>query len=106
MIRLLTFAALLLCPIASLSAAEGSADDLAARTELHAVHTLTLSDGQFLSGDLNGKETITSGQLRIAQGVGRLPVVVLQHGSGGIGANIEMWSKNRSKNLLSRMNRL
>jgi len=30
--------------------------------------------------------------LRIAQGSGRLPVVVLLHGSGGMGANIEMWS--------------
>jgi len=93
MIRLLTFAALLLCPTSSLSAAEASSNDLAARTELHAIHTLTLSDRQFLSGDLNGKETITSGQLRIAQGLGRLPVIVLQHGSGGMGANIEMWSK-------------
>src|SRR5262249_52664718 len=35
----------------------------------------------------------TTGQLRIARGPDRLPVVVLQHGSGGMGANIEMWSR-------------
>ncbi|MGZ3445486.1 MAG: dienelactone hydrolase family protein [Myxococcaceae bacterium] len=33
------------------------------------------------------------GELRIAQGTGRLPVVVLQHGSAGYAANIEVWSR-------------
>ena len=73
--------------------AESGPKDLAARTELHSIETLTLSDTQFLTGDANGKPTITSGQFRIAQGSGRLPVIVLQHGSGGMGANIEMWQK-------------
>ena len=31
--------------------------------------------------------------LRIAQGSGRLPAVVLIHGSGGMGANIDYWSR-------------
>ncbi|HEY7301059.1 MAG TPA: dienelactone hydrolase family protein [Xanthobacteraceae bacterium] len=84
---------ILLWLVSPLWAAGVSAGDLAARTEMHAIHTLTLSDKQFLTGDSNGKETLTSGQLRIAQGSGRLPVVVLQHGSGGMGANIEMWSR-------------
>lgn len=66
---------------------------LAARVELHQINTLTISDQQFLTGDANGKTTQLTGQLRIAQGSGRLPVVVLLHGSGGMGANIEMWSK-------------
>ena len=66
---------------------------MAARTELHAIETLTLSDAQFLTGDANGKATATSGEFRIAAGSGRLPVVVLQHGSGGMGANIEMWAR-------------
>jgi dienelactone hydrolase len=35
-----------------------------------------------------------SGQLRIAQGSGRLPVVVLQHGSSGYAANIDVWSRH------------
>jgi dienelactone hydrolase len=85
--------ALLICSASQSMAAENVVSDLPARTELHSIHTLTLSDSQFLNGDPNGQETITSGQLRIAQGSGRLPVVVLQHGSGGMGANIEMWSR-------------
>jgi dienelactone hydrolase len=67
--------------------------EIAARTELHAIQTLTLSDAQFLKGDSEAKVTTVSGQLRIAQGNGRLPVVVLMHGSGGMGPNIEMWTK-------------
>jgi hypothetical protein len=66
---------------------------IAARTELHAIDTLTLSDAQFLKGDPGGKPTTLTGELRIASGSGRLPLVMLQHGSGGMGANIEMWSK-------------
>jgi dienelactone hydrolase len=68
-------------------------NDVAARTELHAINTLTLSDAQFLTGDANARTTITTGELRIPRGEGRLPVVVLQHGSGGMAANIEMWSR-------------
>ncbi len=67
--------------------------DFAARTELHLIETLTLSDAQFLRGDAGAQAAITTGQLRIAAGDGRLPLVVLQHGSGGMGANIEMWSR-------------
>jgi dienelactone hydrolase len=67
---------------------------MAARTELISIQTLTLSDAQFLTGDsANAKPTVITGQLRIARASGRLPVVVLQHGSGGMGANIEMWSR-------------
>jgi dienelactone hydrolase len=68
-------------------------DDMATRTELHAINTLTLSDAQFLTGDGNVRTTVTTAALRIPRGEGRLPVVVLQHGSGGMAANIEMWSR-------------
>ena len=74
-------------------AADDAVRDIAARTELHAINTLTLSDTHFLKGEAEGKPTTLSGELRIAQGSGRLPVVVLMHGSGGMGPNIEMWSK-------------
>ena len=67
--------------------------DFAARTELRPIQTLTLTDQQFLTGDDNGKPTTVVGQLRIAQGTGRLPVVVLQHGSAGFAPNIEYWSR-------------
>ena len=78
----------------SLAIADPVSDNLAARTEVHAIETLTLSDRQFLEGDATGKATTTAGELRIAAGAGRLPVVVLQHGSGGVGANVEMWERD------------
>jgi len=73
--------------------AEVGTKDFAARTELLPIQTLTLTDQQFLTGDTNGKPTAIAGQLRIAQGSGRLPVVVLQHGSAGFAPNIEYWSR-------------
>jgi dienelactone hydrolase len=78
---------------AALAGAESGSPDMAARTELHSVDTLTLSDAQFLKGDANAKAALTTGQLRIASGSGRLPVVILQHGSGGMATNVEMWSR-------------
>ena len=91
--RLGLIAALPISLVASLAVAEPDSQNMAARTELHAIDTLTLSDAQFLSGDANGRATVTAGQLRTPTGSGRLPVVVLQHGSGGMGANIEMWAR-------------
>jgi dienelactone hydrolase len=75
------------------AAQDEAARDLAARTELHAIPTMTLSDAQFLSGDGGAAPATVSGQLRIAQGSGRLPVVVLMHGSGGMGANVDSWAR-------------
>jgi dienelactone hydrolase len=76
-------------------AVEIPSKQIAARTELHQIQTLTLSDQQFLQGDkIGGKAVTISGQLRIAQGSGRLPVVVLQHGSSGYAANIDVWTRN------------
>ena len=65
--------------------------EIAPRVELYAIPSLTISDQQFLTGDANGKPVTVAGEFRIAQGAGRLPVVVLMHGSGGVGANIEPW---------------
>jgi len=66
--------------------------EAAARVEIYAIPTLTLSDQQFLTGDTNGKPATVAGEFRIAQGSGRLPVVVLMHGSSGVGAAMEPWS--------------
>jgi dienelactone hydrolase len=79
--------------VTSLAVGEPVSSDMAARVELHAINTMTLSDAQFLTGDANGKATVITGQLRIAAGSGRLPVVVLQHGSGGMAANIDVWER-------------
>src|SRR3954465_6559358 len=90
-------AAALLCGAALLSVspirAEANPKEIAARVELHAFSSLTLSDQQFLSGEAGGKPVTMTGEFRIAQGAGRLPVVILMHGSGGIGANIEPWTR-------------
>ena len=79
--------------LAAPAAAETQVKDIAARSELHSIHTLTLSDKQFLTGDVEAKATTISGELRLPAGNGRLPVVVLIHGSGGMGPNIEMWAR-------------
>ena len=93
MIRTCAMAAFALALAVPFAAAQLAPEHLAARTELHTIHTLTLSDKQFLTGDAEAKATVIVGQLRVAQGTGRLPVVVLMHGSGGMGSNIEMWAK-------------
>ena len=74
--------------------ADPTLKDLAARTELHPIETLTLSPRQFLTGDKNGKPFTIAGHLRFPQGVTmRTPVVLLQHGSGGSNARDEYWAK-------------
>src|SRR6266513_1572993 len=77
------------------AAADPSLKDLAARTELRPIETLTLTDQQFLTGDKNGKATFIAGELRFPQGVssGRLPAVVLLHGSGGPSGGHELWAR-------------
>jgi dienelactone hydrolase len=65
-----------------------------ARTELHILTSRTISDRQFLAGDRNGATVAIAGQLRLPRaGSDRLPAVVLLHGSGGFGANVEVWSR-------------
>ena len=78
---------------AVISAQAQDAKQIAARVELHAIPTLTLSDQQFLSGDANGKAATVTGEFRVAQGSGKLPVVVLLHGSGGMNPTVEMWAR-------------
>jgi dienelactone hydrolase len=65
-----------------------------ARTELHAISTLTLSDQDFLTGAKNGTSVTIAGALRIPRlGTDRLPAVILVHGSGGVGGNVDRWSQ-------------
>jgi dienelactone hydrolase len=91
---LLTITALVLFR-SSAWALDNSIKQIAPRTELYQVQTLTLSDRQFLKGDSTGATPVTTaGQLRIAQGTGRLPVVVLQHASSGYDARIDVWSRD------------
>ena len=65
--------------------------EVASRIEIYAIPSVTISDQQFLTGDANGKQVTVAGEFRIAQGSGRLPVVVMMHGSGGVSGVSEAW---------------
>lgn len=65
-----------------------------ARIELHAFQSIWISDQQFLTGDDKGKVVTLAGALRIPPVSGKLPAVVLVHGSGGISGNIPMWEQD------------
>ncbi|HEV2545932.1 MAG TPA: dienelactone hydrolase family protein [Stellaceae bacterium] len=68
--------------------------EIASRVEIYAIPTVTLSDQQFLTGDAGaGKAVTVAGEFRIAQGTGRLPVVVLMHGSSGVPPTMEVWTR-------------
>jgi dienelactone hydrolase len=75
-------------------AASGSiANAQVPRTELHAIKTVTISDRQFLTGDKNGSAVMIAGALRIPRlGTDKLPAVILVHGSGGVGGNVDRWA--------------
>ena len=85
----IVFAGILLVGIGT--NAQSIPKEIATRVQIYPIPSLTLSDRQFLTGDANGKPVTVAGEFRIAQGSGRLPVVVLMHGSGGVGAAIEAW---------------
>jgi dienelactone hydrolase len=86
--------AVILAMIGALSAAaEPIAKNIAARVEAIPVQTLTISDEQFLKGDAYGRPTTIAGVLRVAQGTGRLPVVIFAAGSGGFGVSTDIWDR-------------
>jgi dienelactone hydrolase len=67
---------------------------VAAKTEVHSIASVTLTDEQFLAGSSSGRTVTVAGILRIAPAAGKLPVVVMMHGSGGMGSNIDDWSND------------
>src|SRR5215203_7410219 len=91
-------AALILCasilPASVDANAQSMPKDVASRVEIYAIPSLTISDQQFLIGDANGKAVTVAGEFRIAQGSGKLPVVVLMHGSSGVGAGMDPWVRH------------
>src|SRR5215470_9527540 len=65
-----------------------------ARIELQPIQTVTLKTEQMLTGDTKGTAATVAGELRIPKpGSDRLPAVVLIHGSGGVGGNVDAWAK-------------
>jgi hypothetical protein len=75
------------------AAVDAPSKDIAARVEAIPIQTLTISDEQFLKGDAYGKPTTIAGVLRVAQGSGRLPLVIFVAGSGGFNANTDVWDR-------------
>ena len=66
----------------------------ASRIEVHPIRTMTQTDEQFLTGSKDGEPTVLAGELRIPRpGTDRLPAVLLVHGAGGIGGNIDRWAQ-------------
>ncbi len=77
----------------ALSGGQGSAQSVA-RIELQPIQTLTLKTRQILTGDTKGTPATLAGELRIPKpGSDRLPAVVLIHGSGGVGGNVDAWAR-------------
>ncbi|HEY3045967.1 MAG TPA: dienelactone hydrolase family protein [Polaromonas sp.] len=65
-----------------------------ARMEIHSFQSTTLTDQEFLSDRKEGKPVTLAGELRLPRpGNDRLPVVVLLHGSGGIGGSVTDWEQ-------------
>ena len=88
--------AAILCGAVLFTCVETSAQSLpkeiASRTEIYAIPSLTLSDQQFLTGNEKDAKPVTiAGEFRVAQGTGRLPVVVMMHGSSGVSPAAEAW---------------
>ncbi len=65
----------------------------AARIEIHTFESLTLTSKQFLTGAKDGPAARIGGALRLPQSTSRIPAVLLVHGSGGIGANVDRWAQ-------------
>jgi dienelactone hydrolase len=72
--------------------AQGIPREIASRVEIYAIPSVTISDQQFLTGDADGKPVTVAGEFRVAQGTGRLPVVVMMHGSSGVNGTTEAWT--------------
>jgi dienelactone hydrolase len=74
----------------------GRVDAQAGKIEVYSFPTMTLTDEQFLIGAKEASPVTISGVLRIPPPWGakdRLPAVVIVHGSGGIMANEDGWSR-------------
>jgi len=64
-----------------------------ARIEIHPVETATFSTQQFLVGSNTGRPTTLAAELRIPTlGPGKLPAVILVHGSAGLVAYHARWA--------------
>src|SRR3989454_11571088 len=88
--RTIVFALAALLPFAALAQAP-----LLLRLEMRALDSVTLSGGQFLTGEERGGKKVTlGGELRIPGPPGtKVPAVILVHGSGGISGATDAWAR-------------
>jgi dienelactone hydrolase len=64
------------------------------RIEAIPLRTRTVAGDEFLRGDVEGREALVAGELRLPGGIppdARVPAVVLIHGSGGISGSMDFW---------------
>jgi dienelactone hydrolase len=64
------------------------------RLEIRTVNTVTLHTQQILKGARGGTPTVIAGELRIPPGEGRVPAVIMLHGSGGLGGAQQQWAED------------
>ena len=87
------FAMIIAAIVIALSDAQTEAQGVA-RIEIQPIQTVTLNTAQILTGDMKGAPATLAGELRIPKpGSDRLPTVILIHGSGGVGGNVDAWAK-------------
>ena len=94
MARIATPFAMTIAAVAiALSAGQADAQSVA-RIELQPIQTVTLKIQQILTGETKGTPATLAGELRIPKpGSDRLPAVILIHGSGGVGGNVDAWAR-------------
>jgi dienelactone hydrolase len=73
-------------------AAEAAVEDTATRIRVYPIATRTLTESQALRGESTGEPAMIAGELRLPRVQGRVPVVILVHGSGGAGNHEDRWS--------------
>lgn len=83
---------LLLCAAGLVS--QTASAQYAGRIEVLAVPSMTLSTTQFLTGKTDGKPVTLAGELRLPPATPgtKFPVMVMVHGSSGIGINVDQWA--------------
>ena len=81
-----------------LLATETFAEQPTLQIELHPIQTETLTAEQFLNAEKPGIPVTIAGELRMPFRMkGRMPAVVLVHGSGGVTPQIDPWARELSE---------
>lgn len=64
------------------------------RIEVKPIETVTLKAQQVLTDNPDGKPAVIAGELRIPKpGTGKLPAIIIVHGSGGVNAATNRWAQ-------------